>query len=79
MARRAAGARRLGQGGGEKSSDSIPREAQVRAKRMSFWREMAEAGGASTAMTMENRHDPHACVAIQMFGCDYGCRRHTGE
>ena len=58
---------------------SIRREAQDRAKRTSFWRGMADAGGASMAMTMENRHDPPACVAIQMFGCDYGCRRHAGD
>ena len=46
---------------------------------MRFWREMADAGGASTAMTMDNRHESRAPDAIQMFGRDFGCRWHVGD
>jgi hypothetical protein len=57
----------------------IRREAQDRAKRMRFWRETTDAGEASAAMTTDNRHEPRAPAAIQMFGRDFGCRRHVGH
>jgi hypothetical protein len=58
---------------------SIQQEAQDRAKRMRFWREMAEAGGASTVMTMDIRHESPAPVAVQMLGRDFGRRWHVGD
>ena len=58
---------------------SIRQEAQDRRKRMRFWREVADAGGAFTAMTMDTRHEPRARVAIQMFSSDFGCRWHVGD
>jgi hypothetical protein len=58
---------------------SIRQEVEDPAKRMRFWRKMADAGGASTTMTMDDRHEPRAPVAIQMFSRDFGCRRHFGD
>src|SRR5580704_17795294 len=56
---------------------SIQQEAQDRAKRMRFWREMAAAG--ATSMAMDNRDESWAYTAIQMFGrclpLVYGSRR----
>jgi hypothetical protein len=58
---------------------SIQQEALDQAKRTRFWHEMAAAGAASMAMTIDIRHDLRTTVAIQVFGRDFGCRWHFGD
>ena len=53
----------LGPRRGRAACRSTPPVVRVRARRMSFWREMADDGGALMAVTRGNRHDQHACVA----------------
>src|SRR4051794_7547958 len=62
----------LGPGMARQACLFIRLEVLVRATLMNSWRVTVDAGGAWTALTMENRHDPPACV-VQMFGCDHGC------